>query len=696
MAIDEDLKEIYDIFFEESAEGLEVMETGLLSLDFGAADLDTINDIFRAAHSIKGGAGTFGFMEISSFTHGVETIMDQMRDGKRDVTEENVQLLLESVDCIGTMLECLKNDEPDNADQRKPLEERIKALLSDSESGSDNPPAAENAGSSESKPEKTGTKHWVIHFSPNTELLRTGNDPVLLFQELKTLGKLSIKANLTNIPDFDDLDPEELHMSWVLELVSTCTESDIIDVFTWVAAQSDLEISEKDGNPDTTSASETDKAEKSDKSAPGAGAKSSAKSSTSAGAKDKGSATKSRESASIRVAIDKVDSLLNLVGELVITQSMLRRFGDSYDPDSLKELRDGLSQLERHTRELQESAMQIRMLPINSSFNRFPRLVRDLSTKLGKKIDLVVSGEHTEVDKTVLEKLNDPLVHLVRNSLDHGIEMPDTRVANGKPENGTLHLSAAHEGGNVIIKVEDDGAGLNREKILCKAIQKGIVQPNEELSDDRIDNLIFQPGFSTAEEVSDVSGRGVGMDVVRRNILDLGGRIRVQSNPGVGTSLRISLPLTLAILDGQLVRIGTEVYVISVLSIIESVQLTKAQIKTVSGSGDVFKMRDEYIPVVKASDAFGIHERDMPSPADILVIIESENTKFGILVNELLEQQQIVIKSIENNYKKVPGLTGATILGDGRVALILDVAGFQQTTDRTKIAKDAALLAEAA
>ena len=340
--------------------------------------------------------------------------------------------------------------------------------------------------------------------------------------------------------------------------------------------------------------------------------------------------------------------------------------------------------------------MQIRMLPINSSFNRFPRLVRDLSTKLGKKIDLVVSGEHTEVDKTVLEKLNDPLVHLVRNSLDHGIEMPDVRVSNGKPETGTLHLSAAHEGGNVIIKVEDDGAGLNREKILAKAIQKGIVQANEELSDERIDNLIFQAGFSTADQVSDVSGRGVGMDVVRRNILDLGGRIRVQSNPGAGTSLRISLPLTLAILDGQLVRISSEVYVISVLSIIESVQLTKEQIKTVSGSGDVFKMRDQYIPVVRATDAFGIEEVDNNNPADILVIVESENVKFGILVNELLEQQQIVIKSIENNYKKVPGLTGATILGDGRVALILDVAGFQQTVDRIKISRDTPQLAEAA
>jgi two-component system chemotaxis sensor kinase CheA len=682
MAIDEDLKEIYDIFFEESAEGLEVMETGLLSLDFGAADLDTINDIFRAAHSIKGGAGTFGFMEVSSFTHGVETIMDQMRDGKRDVTEENVQLLLESVDFIGTMLEGIKNDEPDKPEQRKPLEDRIHALLADSGEA----PAAPKQDAEQPAPAPAGQKKiWKISFAPSTEILRTGNDPVLLFKELKSLGDLTVKPKLSNIPDFDELDPEELHISWLLQLESDCTESQISDVFTWVEGQCDLDISSDDALETAAESESSVEAEK-----PAAKPKAAKPANA-----DKAS-TKSRESASIRVAIDKVDSLLNLVGELVITQSMLRRFGDSYDPDSLKELRDGLSQLERHTRELQESAMQIRMLPINSSFNRFPRLVRDLSTKLGKKIDLVVSGEHTEVDKTVLEKLNDPLVHLVRNSLDHGIEMPDVRVSNGKPETGTLHLSAAHEGGNVIIKVEDDGAGLNREKILAKAIQKGIVQASEELSDERIDNLIFQAGFSTADQVSDVSGRGVGMDVVRRNILDLGGRIRVQSNPGAGTSLRISLPLTLAILDGQLVRISSEVYVISVLSIIESVQLTKEQIKTVSGSGDVFKMRDQYIPVVRATDAFGIEEVDNNNPADILVIVESENVKFGILVNELLEQQQIVIKSIENNYKKVPGLTGATILGDGRVALILDVAGFQQTVDRIKISRDTPQLAEAA
>ena len=452
------------------------------------------------------------------------------------------------------MLECIKNDEPDNEEQRKPLEDRITALLSGTEQDSTKSTSDVDQEAEPEPPPSNESKNWSISFSPNIEILRTGNDPLLLFKELQSLGQLTVNANQTRIPEFDDLDPEELHLSWQMQLESDCSEDQINDAFTWVVGQCELDISEAGDEPDTDSVDDQKTSQNGNAQTKSDAVDTNKKSAV--GAKDKGGSTKSRESASIRVAIDKVDSLLNLVGELVITQSMLRRFGDSYDPDSLKELRDGLSQLERHTRELQESAMQIRMLPINSSFNRFPRLVRDLSSKLGKKIDLVVSGEHTEVDKTVLEKLNDPLVHLVRNSLDHGIEMPDVRVENGKPEKGTLHLSAAHEGGNVIIKVEDDGAGLNRDKILSKAIQKGIVSANEELSEDRIDNLIFQPGFSTADEVSDVSGRGVGMDVVRRNILDLGGRIRVQSNPGLGTSLRISLPLTLAILDGQLVRIS--------------------------------------------------------------------------------------------------------------------------------------------
>ncbi len=691
MSLDLDLTEIYEVFFEESAEGLEIMESGLLGLDLGSADLDTINDIFRAAHSIKGGAGTFGFMEISGFTHGVETILDQMRDGDRDVSEEAVQLLLESVDCIGEMIQQLKEGKPEESSRRGELEKRIENLLAN-DSGSagvaaPNSPDSEN--NAEAAPDEAydsvettvNTTSWNINFNPNRGILLTGNDPLYILRDLESKGSLEVTPDVSHLPDFEDLDPEELHLSWTLKLSSVDHGSTIKEAFEWVADDCELEVNLEEPNHTAeatpTSASDNEPAaevQEPSTDVPATAEKSTPKSATPAAGKQakKPKKAQSTETSSIRVGIDKVDSLLNLVGELVITQSMLRRFGESYDEDALDELRDGLNQLERHTRELQESAMQIRMLPIKSSFSRFPRLVRDLSNSLGKKIDLVMSGEHTEVDKTVLEKLSDPLVHLVRNSLDHGIEMPETRVQNGKPETGTLHLSAAHEGGNVVIQVEDDGAGLNRERIVQKAIEKNLVTATENLSDDRIDNLIFHPGFSTADQVSDVSGRGVGMDVVRRNILDLGGRIRVRSKPGSGTNLRISLPLTLAILDGQLVRIGTEIYVISLLSIIETVQLKPNNIKTVSGNGEVYLMRDRYIPVVRAENQFGIAP-DPDKTADLLVIVETENQRFGVLVHELLEQQQIVIKSIEKNYKKVPGLTGATILGDGRVALILDV-----------------------
>ena len=678
--MDVDLTEIFEVFFEESAEGLEIMETGLLGLDLGAADPEIVNDIFRAAHSIKGGASTFGFTGISSFTHGVETILDQMRDGTRDVTEEAVQLLLESVDCLAVMMQLLKAEDTNDPPQRASLDQRIESLLKtnsgpatsaktdDSDTGDSETGSAGGAEDSQQK--------WKIEFIPGPDILHTGNDPLLIFKELEALGELIVHCDESRLPAFHLLDPEEIYISWTLELTANTTTEVISDLFEWVADQGEVNITCEEGSVDAENANSGSLSEtgKSKDNTSGA-AQQAPKEKSSPAKKPKKAAN--TETSSIRVGIDKVDSLLNLVGELVITQSMLRRFGENYNPNELDELRDGLNQLERHTRELQESAMQIRMLPINSSFSRFPRLVRDLSTSLGKKINLELSGEHTEVDKTVLEKLSDPLVHLVRNSLDHGIEMPEVRQANGKPETGTLRLSAAHEGGNVIIKVEDDGAGLNRERIIEKATQKGLIAPGESLTDDRVDNLIFHPGFSTAETVTNVSGRGVGMDVVRRNIFDLGGRISVQSRPGKGTTLRISLPLTLAILDGQLVRINKEVYVIALLSIVETVQIQATEIKTVSGSGEVFLMRDRYIPVVRAADVFGV-EKESDHVADLLVIVESENFRFGILIDELLEQQQIVIKSIEKNYKKVSGLTGATILGDGQVALILDIPGLMQ------------------
>ncbi len=390
------------------------------------------------------------------------------------------------------------------------------------------------------------------------------------------------------------------------------------------------------------------------------------------------------DSSSIRVSTEKVDELINLVGELVITQSMIGELGQNFNASNIERMMDGLSQLERHTRELQESVMRIRMLPISFSFNRFPRMVHDLGNKLGKKIELKMSGENTELDKTVLEKIGDPLVHLVRNSMDHGLETPEQRKACGKPETGELHLNAYHKGGSIIIEISDDGAGLNREKIRNHAIQRGLITAEEALSDDKIYDLIFQPGFSTAEAVSDVSGRGVGMDVVRRNIRELGGAVDIASTPGQGSKVTIRLPLTLAIMDGQLVRVGNQTYIIPLVSIIESLQAREENIKTIVDHAEVYRLRDEYINIVRLYEIFNLQPDTHNINDGLLVIVEGEGRKIGLYIDELFGQQQVVIKSLETNYKRIDGVSGATILGDGTVAMIIDVPGLV-TMSRSKI-----------
>jgi two-component system chemotaxis sensor kinase CheA len=389
----------------------------------------------------------------------------------------------------------------------------------------------------------------------------------------------------------------------------------------------------------------------------------------------KASGGNKQQSSSIRVAIEKVDALVDMIGELVITQSMLSQIGDNFTVDMIERMREGLAQLERNTRELQESVMQIRMLPISFAFNRFPRVVHDLSATLGKKVELVVSGEGTELDKTVLEQIGDPLVHLVRNSIDHGIELPDVRVANGKPEVGTVNLNAYHQGGNIVIEVSDDGAGLNKQAILNKATQQGLIEEGEHLSDADAFDLLFRPGFSTAKEVTDVSGRGVGMDVVRRNVRTLGGNVEVTSNPGVGSTFIVRLPLTLAILDGQLLRIGNEIFIIPLVSIIESIQVNMEFVNSIAHQAEVYQLREEYLPIIRLHDRLQLDEGNKDLENGLLVVVEADGKRAALMVDDLLGQQQVVIKSLETNFHKMMGISGATILGDGTVSLILDVAG---------------------
>jgi len=698
-----DMSQFHEAFFEESFEGLEIMESELLTLDVGAGDVEIINTIFRAAHSIKGGAGTFGFMNVSEFTHVMETLLDEMRDGSRDVTQFAVDSLLGSVDVLRTMLEAARDntevDEEMVAARYAVLNKILKEEVSDSSSVDDVEPVP--APPADASVNNAVGEGWVISFIPHTDLLMAGNDPVRMFRALSELGELSAKVDYSKLPPFTELVPEDLYLSWVLTLAGDISKADIEEVFEWVEDDCDLTITPLVGNTQneqavaepaavvepvavSTVAPRPVKEKVSDNSAANQVAEKK---------KPVTKPKKATESASIRVGIDKVDEIINLVGELVITQSMLDQVGEDLEAhaeaasvggdsgsqkinaDILLRLNKGLAQLERNTRELQDGVMRIRMLPISFVFSRMPRLVHDLSAKLNKKIDLQVSGEETELDKTVMENIGDPLVHLVRNALDHGIETPDIRLAAGKPETGILTLNAYHQGGNVIIEIKDDGAGINKARVRAKAIEKGIIAEGDSLTDDEINHLIFAPGFSTAEVVSDVSGRGVGMDVVKTSITKLGGRVVVQSEEGKGSVFTIRLPLTLAILDGQLVTVGGESYVIPLIAIIESLQVDRTQINAVAGKAEVYKLRDEYIPIIRARAVFGVEDNKADLHESLMVIVEVDGSPVGIIVDELQGQQQVVIKSLETNYRKVETMSGATILGDGTVALIWDVNG---------------------
>ena len=665
-----DMSQFHEVFYEESFEGLDDMETCLLALSPGEPDVDTINTIFRAAHSIKGGSGTFGFTAIASFTHVMETLLDQMRSGERMVSQEAIDLLLQSVDVLRDMLTATRDEEELDTETISKLQSALEALLGTEDAGNTNQQQTEadqTSGNGES------IEGWKIQFVPFENIFMTGNDPLRLIKELSELGNITVEVNDSKLPIFETFDYETCYLSWEIVLDGDIEEEKITEIFEWVDGDCELVLEKRlAGNPtpetENNTPSETVETESKDQPV-----KAEAKAKPAASKEKKSSS----ESTSIRVGIDKIDTLINMVGELVITQSMLSQFGngESFDQDNLEKLKDGLALLERNTRELQENVLQIRMLPISFSFNRFPRLVRDLSTKLNKKIELKLSGEQTELDKTVMEKIGDPLVHLVRNSLDHGIEMPEDRVKAGKPETGLLHLNAYHEGGNIVIEINDDGAGLNKERILAKAKQNGLVGEDEVLPDDKINELIFMPGFSTAQEVSDVSGRGVGMDVVRRNIKDLGGVVEVESEEGKGSTFRIRLPLTLAILDGQLVKVCDQIYIIPLVSIIESLQVKKQYLNVLPGKGELYRVREDYIPIIRLHEIFNLKNKNQNLEDGLLVVVESEGQKAGIFVDDLLAQQQVVIKSLETNYKSVEGISGATILGDGTVAMILDVSG---------------------
>ena len=647
MAID--IQQFHQTFFDESQEGLVSMESALLQIEQGltaslpnqaaATDPEVLNTIFRVVHSIKGGASTFGFGWVADFSHLLETLLDDVRVGNRQVDRHTAGLLLRSVDCLRVLLTNARSGTPVNAAAIEEVNAELEALH-----------LAPKRATGVSAAEAVGVHAWRIRFIPKSGLFFSGNDPLRILRELSSLGELRIETDLARLPPWAAMDPEACYLGWKLELSGDVTREAIAEVFSWVTGDCELEV---EPIPDQSSSAGI--------------ANASPRGSDDDQAKSRGT--------SIRVSTSKMDTLVDIVGELVITQTILNQTVAQFGPDSLPRLSAGLAQLERNLRELQENVMRIRMLPIGFVFNRLPRLVRDVSQQLGKQVELKVSGEATELDKTVIERISDPLLHMVRNSLDHGIETPQERHAAGKPETACIRIDASQRGGHVIVEIEDDGRGLDQAKILQRAVERGLVSATAKLSAEQIAELVFLPGFTTADSVSDLSGRGVGLDVVRSNIHSLGGNIDVRSHAGRGTHFTMRLPLTLAILDGLGVQVGAQTYILPLTSITESMALAQDKIRRLPGGDEIFQFRNEYVPLIRLCRVFGSAPGGGDSNAGIVVVVEANGRRAGLLVDDLLGQQQIVIKSLDSHYRRVDGISAATILGDGTVALILDIGG---------------------
>ena len=669
-------------YFEECAELLDALQSNLDLLSNGGADDETLHAVFRSVHSIKGGAGAFGFTGLVAFSHVFESLLDAVRDKKIPAEPDVIQLLLRASDALADIVGAARAEQPISAEFGSEIVAAMEEVLAGASEPQPAAPQAKTAAAS-GAPQVSGERRYRIEFRPHSEMFQKANEPLLLLRQLRRLGGLEVEVDASRLPPLTSVDPEAAYLSWVLTLDTGAPESAIHEVFEFVEDDCDLKIACIDqaaavpAEPAPAPApSPTPVAH-----APMALAPIAAAAVAPAAPKPADTqAAPPTAAQSIRVDVDKVDRLVNLVGELVITQAMLTEQGSLLPTDHYPTLIQGIEALAQSARELQESVMAIRAQPVKSVFARMPRVVRDLAATLGKEVRIVTSGEMTEIDKTVIEQLNDPLTHMIRNALDHGIEAPEARVAAGKPRQGSIHLSAAHRSGRIVIEVSDDGRGLNREKVLAKAQERGLVPPGATLSDDEIDNLIFLPAFSTADVVSNISGRGVGMDVVKRNVQSLGGRITVQSRPGAGSRFTLSLPLTLAVVDGMVVSVGQETFIIPLTAIIESLRPQPADIHPLVGRGEVMALRGEYLPLIHLNRCFTIAGAVTDPCRGIVIVVQSETAGcVGVVVDELLGQQQVVVKSLEANYDPVDGISGATILGNGRVALILDIARLPET-----------------
>ena len=677
------MESIKQTYFQECDELLVAMEEGLLAMEGGEADDEIINAVFRAVHSIKGGGGAFGFDALVTFAHGFETVLDDIRSQKLIPTPDVMRVLLKAGDVLSDHVAAIRDGRALADDHGAEIAADL-ATLSGAGGGVEEPAPVEFEGIDfrpmqiavdEAPDTNEETKGWRIKFVPQANLYAKANDPALIFRELMRLGPVETTCDLTRLPELASLEPDQAYLAWDLTLSADAPRSAVEDVFEFVTDDCDLDISELatlELAPEPAQALSGQHANSVPQLRPEAvemPAPVEAKGSAPAEIKKPDTVKQT-----IRVDLDKVDRLVNLVGELVITQAMLTQQVHESDVARMSEVGTGLAELDHLLRELQESVMAIRTQPVKSVFQRMPRLVRELAAQTNKQVRLVLEGEGTEVDKTVIEHLGEPLTHMIRNAVDHGLESTEDRIAAGKPAEGTVTLSARHIGGRIMIEIIDDGRGINRERVRAKAIEKRIIAPNALLSDEEIDDLIFMPGFSTASQVSNISGRGVGMDVVRRNIAELGGRVIISSTPNKGSRFSLTLPLTLAVLDGMVVTVGDQTFVLPLSHIAETLRPKAEDLRPFGVNHNLLRIRNTYVPLADIGRLLGIARNGFNPASGVAILVESEGAgRYALAADAILGQRQVVIKSFEGNYRAVEGIAAATILGDGRVALILDV-----------------------
>jgi two-component system chemotaxis sensor kinase CheA len=703
------LDQLKGTFFDECSEALQQIELGLSDLREGAASDDTINAVFRSVHSVKGGAGIFGFDDLVKFAHVLETVLDAMRSGKLASSQDIVDTLLQANDVLSDLIGMSRSGEAIPAEYgsecRASLERILQANMSGEEWGDGGSAAPADFDGLDFMPvradqfdtvdEQPAEQEYRIVVRPKADLLKKANEPLYILRELRKLGTLELNAETDRLPLLTDMEPDRPYLGWTGTLRTTAPVAQIHEVFEFVLDDCDLEIEAvqvasaawPSETVADTSAADMTEAAASDSTGPVAPMPETTASSPplaptleaetpEAGPQPRSTPSKASAAGATttRVELEKIDRMVNMVGELVIAQAMLGQVVHTLPEDISGRLVQVLEEVVHHTRELKDSVMSMRAQQVSAVFQRMPRLVRELAAKTGKKARLEMVGENTEVDRSIIERLGDPLTHIIRNAVDHGIEKPEVRAAAGKPEEGTVRLAAEHRGGRIVIEVSDDGAGINPERVLKKARDRGLVSSDASLTEDEIDNLVFLPGFSTAGSVSDISGRGVGMDVVRRNIQDLGGRISVKSERGRGMTIQLALPLTLAVMDGMVIRVRRETYVMPMSSIVECLRPPASDIHSLLGTSGMLQLRGNLVPLVHLSQLLDIAGTNTASDERVVIISDAgDGARFGIVVDELCGHQQVVVKSIEESYGSVPGIAGATILGNGRVAFILDI-----------------------